>query len=227
MATKVKSSSAAVATAVKPSVVKPAAKVERKGKPPEPLVQTAVVFPRSLIISTIFAEARWGDNYAGPGEPELALGTSSTSLSVGQLMWDPNGQDSGKCPAQLDILGPNRKMTWQVNGTPVNHMAGGFNKISQVEVVAGAIDAMADWENLTVTFTGGNNVPPFMFVNSLGPGVNTIGNGGAQSVVQITPPTNRIYTKLRLTGDVHLGVNPAGWPGPGDVFVQVFVYVTM
>jgi hypothetical protein len=173
-----------------------------------------------------YGEARFGDNIGTPGSaPELAVGTSSTLLGWGDVLWDSNLQDglnSSQCSATFTAA-PNgsggTKLTWTVKGKTLTHTAPGTGPITWVEIVAGVRAAAAvKWTSCSVAF-GSSTASAIS-----GPSVDTRDTGLPAMAVSSVGPRSGTPNKVTVKGSIQFLARAPVWLAPDDVFAQVIVY---
>ncbi len=180
----------------------------------------------------LYSQASMGDNGYPDGIPGVYVGVSDSANQSAYREWDSDlsdGLDSGWVAVSFTAtLGSTNTAQFSVGGAGTTYYSGGSaTAISEVDIraaVAGPDMAMS-WSNLSVAFYQGSSLVETV---SLGNdvAVSTIGSqtwDPAEMIAQITP-TQSNCDKVVVTGSIRLQAAAGTYPGPNDIFGQVFIH---
>lgn len=176
-----------------------------------------------------FGEAKYGANGGDSAWPECAAGVP-TGFETGSRVWDANpydGVDSGWVGVQLTVESSGG-ISWAVNGCSAGNLqrsTGSFGDIERVHVRAGAqAEGTAAWRSLSIEFYDGGSVAD-SYSQSGGPEVDTTSTPWwpvAEDILTVTPDVWGV-DKVVVSGQVRFTSPQGVYPGPDDLFGQVFI----
>lgn len=181
----------------------------------------------------ITSEVKYGSNGSSGGIPEYGVGHDSADMVTGRRTWDSdlsNGVDSSWVVVELvaEAGGGNSGINWTVTGgtvSPVTYAGTSYGAIGRVRVRA-AVQAPVQfqWRSLAMRFyKNGSQVDSFS--RRAGPEVDRRGYPTpvqAEQVLEVVPAVQDA-DRLVVTGQVRLAAPVGLYPGPVDLFGQIFV----
>lgn len=179
-----------------------------------------------------FAEARFGSN-GGTGTPEYDVGSTTSNAVSGRTVWDSdlsNGLNSGWINVSLDAEagGGSNAVSWTVTGgtvVPLLFSGVTYGIIDNVQIVAAVqFPAQMLWRSVLVKFYKAG-VLIESFSERVGPQVDTTGATPpvAKEQVLTVVPAQTDNDKVVITGQIELVCAAGIYPGPNDIFAQIYV----
>lgn len=179
-----------------------------------------------------FAKAQLGDNSAiASGAPELVVGSDTDSAAI-HTCWDSTPEeefDSGPRFAKFTADGSSNGVTWSIDGSqPVSHTSDGAldGALGEVRLRAGmSVPGMVQWSSVGIQwYRDGKLVDSYLSGN--GPMVDERGAEGPMEAEEVLVVSTNVRDadEVVVWGDVAIAYDAGVYPGPDDLFAEVFVF---
>lgn len=176
-----------------------------------------------------YGEAIVGSEGDTWGTPDIDTGDASGNDSYAYLMWggdtDNGGLDTGNLPFCFEGNLATGLDTLSIDGTSISYQgSSSSSKMGSVDIRGGAdVPAQVSLENIAVSFYQGGALQETQNVPNISVDTTAPGSSGTEEEVLTVTPSSSNDNDVVVTGTLRMAAPDGTYPGPTDIFCQVFV----